>query len=56
LQWEAGQPLPALTDQQLRLAYDWVSQQRERELDALALRLTRQLLGLERANTAGTSG
>jgi len=42
--------LPALTEQQLRVAYDWVTQQRQRELDALALRLTRELLG---ANTPG---
>lgn len=38
--------LPALTDQQLRVAYDWVTQQRMHELDALALRLTCELLGL----------
>lgn len=47
LVWEPGQPLPALTEQQLRQAYDWIGRQRERELDALALRLTRQLMNLE---------
>jgi Leucine-rich repeat (LRR) protein len=42
----AGHP-PTLNEQQLRLAYDWVSRQQQQALDALALGLTRALLGLE---------
>lgn len=38
--------LPPLNEQQLRVAYGWVTQQRMRELNALALRLTQELLGL----------
>lgn len=51
LNWDS-QRLPALTDQQTRVAYDWVSRRREESLDALALRLTRQLLGLDQARPA----
>ena len=48
INWQPeGEGNPQLNEQQLRLAYDWVSQQQQRELDALALQLTRQLLGLE---------
>jgi hypothetical protein len=39
--------VPHPNEQQLRLAYDWVRQQQQRELDTLALQLTRQLLRLE---------
>ncbi|MBA1289517.1 dermonecrotic toxin domain-containing protein [Pseudomonas japonica] len=55
LQWESGQPLPTLNEQQLRQAYDWISQQRERALDALALTLTRQLLSLEQPGPSGSA-
>lgn len=43
------QGLPQLNDQQIRLAYGWISQQQQRELDALALQMTRALLGLQAA-------
>lgn len=55
LDWETGEPLPALNEQQLQQAYAWISQQRERELDALALRLTRQLLRLDQPGPSGTA-
>lgn len=55
LQWESGQPLPTLNEQQLRQAYDWISQQRERALDALALTLTHQLLSLEQPGPSGSA-
>ncbi|MBF7143865.1 MULTISPECIES: dermonecrotic toxin domain-containing protein [Pseudomonas] len=43
--WERS-PQPTLTDQQLRLAYDWTSRQRGQALDEQALRLTQTLLGM----------
>lgn len=46
LQWPE-QGLPRLNDQQIRLAYGWISQQQQRELDALALQMTQALLGLQ---------
>ncbi|WP_263263356.1 DUF6543 domain-containing protein [Pseudomonas sp. RIT-PI-S] len=49
------QVAPRLNEQHVRIAYEWIGQQRQRSADALALQLTRQLLGLASPASPTTS-